>query len=87
MSNPALDEIRQAVQTFSKSMECPWLDFQDIRCVFTDSGGRAVVGHGEAEGTGRAVTAAEAAIADLKRQLAAEEMLPPPDPLVRAASR
>ena len=46
------------------------LDIVDVSSVMRD-GGRAVVGIGEAVGEGRAIRAAEAAILDLKRQLAA----------------
>lgn len=46
------------------------LDFTDVGSVMRDCG-RAVLGIGEAAGEGRAVRAAEAAILDLKRQLAA----------------
>src|SRR5687767_9839271 len=46
------------------------LDFADISSVMR-AGGRGVVGIGEAAGEGRAIKAAEAAISDLKRQLAA----------------
>ena len=46
------------------------LDFADVGSVMRDSG-RGVVGIGEAAGEGRAIKAAEAAISDLKRQLAA----------------
>jgi hypothetical protein len=46
------------------------LDIVDVSSVMRD-GGRAVVGIGEAAGKGRATRAAEAAILDLKRQLAA----------------
>jgi cell division GTPase FtsZ len=46
------------------------LDIVDVSSVMRD-GGRAVVGIGEAAGEGRAIKAAEAAISDLKRQLAA----------------
>ena len=46
------------------------LDFADVDSVMRD-GGIAVVGVGKAAGEGRAVRAAEAAISDLKRQLAA----------------
>ena len=46
------------------------LDIVDVSSVMRD-GGRAAVGIGEAAGEGRAVRAAEAAILDLKRQLAA----------------
>ena len=45
------------------------LDFADVSSVMRD-GGTAVVGIGEAAGEGRAVRAAEAAIQDVKRQLA-----------------
>jgi len=47
-------------------------------------GGRAVVGIGEAVGEGRAIRAAEAAILDLKQQLAALRTIPEtsPDTLV-----
>jgi cell division GTPase FtsZ len=45
------------------------LDFADVGSVMRDSG-RGVVGIGEAAGEGRAIKAAEAAISDLKRQLA-----------------
>jgi cell division GTPase FtsZ len=46
------------------------LDFVDVGSVMRDSG-PGVVGIGEAAGEGRAIKAAEAAILDLKRQLAA----------------
>jgi hypothetical protein len=46
------------------------LDIVDVSSVMRD-GGRAMVGIGEAAGKGRATRAAEAAILDLKRQLAA----------------
>ena len=46
------------------------LDFADVSSVMRD-GGTAVVGIGEAAGEGRAVRAAEAAILDVRRQLAA----------------
>ena len=46
------------------------LDFADVGSVMRDSG-RGVVGIGEAAGEGRAIKAAEAAIWDVKRQLAA----------------
>jgi cell division protein FtsZ len=45
------------------------LDFMDVSSVMRDSG-RGVVGIGEAAGEGRAIKAAEAAILDVKRQLA-----------------
>jgi hypothetical protein len=48
------------------------LDIVDVSSVMRD-GGRAMVGIGEAAGKGRATRAAEAAILDLKRQLAAME--------------
>jgi cell division GTPase FtsZ len=46
------------------------LDFVDVSSVMR-AGGRGVVGIGEAAGEGRAIKASEAAISDLKRQLAA----------------
>jgi cell division GTPase FtsZ len=46
------------------------LDLADVSSIIRN-GGIAVVGIGEAAGEGRAVRAAEAAISDLKRQLAA----------------
>jgi hypothetical protein len=46
------------------------LDFADVGSVMRDVG-RAVVGIGEATGEGRAIKATEAAILDVKRQLAA----------------
>jgi cell division GTPase FtsZ len=46
------------------------LDFADVSSVMRD-GGTAVAGIGEAAGEGRAVRAAEAAILDVRRQLAA----------------
>ena len=46
------------------------LDLTDVRSVMRE-GGIAVVGIGEATGEGRATRAVEAAILDLKRQLAA----------------
>jgi cell division GTPase FtsZ len=46
------------------------LDIVDVSSVMRDSG-RAVVGIGQAVGEGRATRAAEAAILDLKEQLAA----------------
>jgi cell division GTPase FtsZ len=45
-------------------------DFADVNSVMRE-GGIAVVGIGEATGQGRATRAVEAAILDLKRQLAA----------------
>src|SRR3954471_16366576 len=45
------------------------LDFADVSSVMQDAG-TAVVGIGEAAGEGRAIKAANAAISDLKRQLA-----------------
>ena len=50
------------------------LDIVDVSSVMRD-GGTAVVGVGEATGEGRAVRAAEAAILDLKRQLAAMQLI------------
>jgi cell division protein FtsZ len=43
-------------------------DMADLRAAFK-GGGRAVFGEGEAEGPDRAIRAADAALADLKRQL------------------
>jgi len=43
-------------------------DFADLRAALID-GGRAVFGEGEASGPDRALKAAEAAIADIRRQL------------------
>jgi len=59
------------------------LDIVDVSSVMRD-GGRAVVGVGEAVGEGRATRAAEAAILDLKQQLAALRTIPEtsPDTLV-----
>jgi cell division GTPase FtsZ len=59
------------------------LDIVDVSSVMRDSG-RAVVGIGEAAGAGRAIRAAEAAIRDVKRQLAALSTTPEtsPDTLV-----
>jgi len=51
------------------------LDLADVRAVFS-RGGIAVSGVGEAEGPGRAIRAAEAAIADLRRQLASVRETP-----------
>jgi hypothetical protein len=48
------------------------LDIVDVNSVMRDSG-RAVVGIGETAGKGRATRAAEAAILDVKRQLAASK--------------
>lgn len=48
------------------------LDFADVRSILDrdGEGGVAVVGHGIAKGPDRAVKAAEAALADLREQLA-----------------
>ena len=50
------------------------LDFADVSSVMRD-GGRAAVGIGEATGEGRATRAVEAAILDVKRQLAAMQLI------------
>ena len=50
----------------------PCFDFVDLG-VFVKERGRAYFGEGEAEGPDRAISAAEAAIDDLKRQLRREQ--------------
>ena len=49
----------------------PCVDIVDLRHVLVDAG-RAVFGQGEAEGPDRAIRAADAAIADIRRQLRQE---------------
>jgi cell division GTPase FtsZ len=46
------------------------VDLADLRLIL-ENGGEAVFGAGEAEGPNRAVRAAEAALTDLRRHLAA----------------
>lgn len=85
----ALDAIRHAVAAFTGPLSArslPAVDLADHRTVF-EAGGYALLGQGEASGEGRAIKAAEAALADLKRQLANEKPAPPLDPLAAVASR
>lgn len=90
----AFDVIQEVVFSYTGPLEqrsWPALDFADYRVVFSqeDTGGLALVGQGEAQGEGRAIKAAELALADLRRQLRdeREQGSQPIDPLVRAASR
>ena len=70
--DPALNEIAAVIRaTTSLVTNEPNLigfDFADLRAALID-GGRAVFGEGEASGPDRALKAAEAAIADIRRQL------------------
>jgi cell division protein FtsZ len=70
-----LDDVMAAVRAFTSMMHrhgLVSLDYADIRAFCLDADGlkgRAVHGEGEAEGEGRAVKAAEAALLDLRRQI------------------
>ena len=90
----ALDAIRDVVFSFTGPLaqrSWPAIDQADYRTVFgrDETGGRALVGQGEAQGEGRAVKAAEFALLGLKRQLREERERPPEpiDPLQQVASR
>ena len=80
--DPALDAVREAVRAVTDLLTHVTLigiDFADVRTVLhrdgldgQGGGGPAVLGTGEVSGPadgGRAVQAAEAAIADFRRQL------------------
>lgn len=91
--NP-LDVIREVVFSYTGPLQqrsWPAIDCADYLAVFSqeETGGRALVGQGEAQGEGRAVKAAELALADLKRQLHEERAQTPDplDPLAAVASR
>lgn len=93
MTDRALDEIAQIVRTMTsagKPRSFPEIDMADLLAAFqTDGDGeRGVVARGEAEGQGRAIRAAELALADLRWQLRQlQETTPALDPLAKAASR
>ena len=73
--DPAHDAIAAVIRAMTSLVtEPPTLicfDFVDLG-VFVKERGRAYFGEGEAEGPDRAIRAADAAIADLKRQLRQE---------------
>jgi cell division protein FtsZ len=69
--DPAHDAIAAAIRAITGLVTGPpnliGFDFADLRLALIEQG-RAVFGQGEAEGPDRARRAAEAALADLKRQ-------------------
>jgi len=70
--DPAHDVIAAAIRAITGLITAPpnliGFDFADLRVALLNQG-RAVFAEGEAEGPDRAIRAADAAIADLKRQL------------------
>jgi hypothetical protein len=69
--DPVHDRVAAAIQAISGLVTSPpnlGFDFADLRAGLID-GGRAVFGEGEASGPDRAIKAAEAAFADLKRAI------------------
>jgi len=66
------DDIAAVIRAITELVTDPpnliGFDFADLRTAFI-GGGRAVFAQGEAEGPDRARRAADAALADLKRQL------------------
>jgi cell division GTPase FtsZ len=60
--------IRAIADLLRDEHTIPCVDLVDLRHVLVDAG-CAVSGQGEAEGPGRAIRAADAALADLRRQL------------------
>lgn len=75
MTDPAHDAIAAAIRAITGLVTGPpnliSFDFADLRVALFEQG-RAVFGEGEAAGPDRAIRAADAAIADLKRQLLKE---------------
>lgn len=69
--------IRAVSDLLTQGPRLPAVDPADLRGLFDDCGGVGVAGYGVASGPGRATKAAEAALADLKAQLAAVRYLPP----------
>ena len=63
--------IRAVCDLLTKGPRLPAVDPADLHVLFADSDKLALSGHGVASGPGRATRAAEAAVADLKDQLAA----------------
>jgi cell division protein FtsZ len=72
MTDPAHDAIAAAIRAITGLVTGPpnliGFDFADLRCALHRQG-RAVFAQGEAEGPDRAISAADAALADLKRKL------------------
>ena len=68
MTDRAAAVIRALTSLVTGPPSLPCFDFVDL-AVFVKERGRAYFGEGEAEGEGRAIRAAEAAIADIRRQL------------------
>jgi hypothetical protein len=70
--DPALDRITAAIRAITELVTgeppIPCVDIVDLRHVLVDAG-CAVFGQGEAEGPDRAIRAAYAAIADIRRQI------------------
>ena len=60
--------IRSLTQHLAQQPALPGLDVADLRTGLAD-GGRGYFGQAEASGPGRAIRAAEGAIADLKRNI------------------
>lgn len=69
--------IKAVADLLTKGPRLPAVDPVDIQSIFADCDGVAVAGHGVASGPNRAARAAEAAMADLKDQIAAVRSLPP----------
>lgn len=72
--DPAHDRITAILAAITGLVTGPpnliGFDFADLRAALVD-GGRAVFGQGEAEGPGRAIRAADAALDDIRAQLRA----------------
>ena len=72
MTDPAHDRITAVIWAITALLidehTIPCVDLVDLRHVLVDAG-CAVCGQGEAEGPGRAIRAADAALDDLRRQL------------------
>jgi cell division protein FtsZ len=70
--DPAHDAIAAAIRAITGLVTGPpnliGFDFSDLRCALIEQG-RAVFAQGEADGPDRARRAADAALADLRRQL------------------
>ena len=68
--DPAIASASTSIEAISKLVSQIGLDFGDVRTVL-HGGGRAVFGEGAATGPDRARVAAERALTDLRRSLAA----------------